>query len=327
MTKLITLVKKDIKLIFNVKFILLLIVPLIAYSLYISFFYINLDVEPLHIYYFGGGSITSTPSNHINIVNDIVEFNRIDDEMSVKVDFLDGQPRITLCSFGSDSNDRLIVGYSLAKLFSEKQNPLVTVGNYNRNEKLRREMTCEVLFFVIITMIFMGASSILFKEKDMGVLKIFKISPVSIVPFIISKCIIFLIINLVIAVFLIYVNIGYMYIYEIMELIWLDVAILSIIVVLTSHLCLFLLSNFKQFSLLFAFVITFMMSPVFLMANTPVHVPGIEYYPLHVMYMSLKAGFFGRSSIDVHYYLASFVFVLVLIYILNCIAKRKLGEL
>ena len=89
----------------------------------------------------------------------------------------------------------------------------------------------------------------LFKEKQMGVIRVHGILPVSTAAFILSKLCIFLMSDLVFVIFLTLVNLGVQEGTAVLPAVLVQSGILSLIMALVGFLCAVRLPDFKQFSL------------------------------------------------------------------------------
>lgn len=109
----------------------------------------------------------------------------------------------------------------------------------------------------------LGIASILFKEKQMGVMRVYGIMPAPKALFIISKLIVFLVSDLVFAALLTLLNVKYPDATHILPRVLLQTGILSLIMVLVGMGCSLLINDFKQFSLAYLVVALFISAPVF----------------------------------------------------------------
>lgn len=117
--------------------------------------------------------------------------------------------------------------------------------------KSRREITCEFLFFELAAGGFLGLASMLFKEKQMGIIRVHGVLPVSKSAFILSKLCLFLLSDLVFSALLTVINLGVSEGLAVLPYVLLQAGILSLLMALVGFFCAVLLPNFKQFSLLY----------------------------------------------------------------------------
>ncbi len=103
---------------------------------------------------------------------------------------LAGQPEVVMYR-GAEQADRHRVDYALSLLHSDGEYPPEIVGGNTVEMKLRREITCELLFIEIVAVGFLGIASVLFKEKQMGVIRVHAIMPLPKSLFIFSKIFLF----------------------------------------------------------------------------------------------------------------------------------------
>lgn len=297
MSNFLGILKKDIKLILNKKILILFISPIILYSAYINFIYSKQDINPNPIYLYNISSSENSKEKDIIKVYSQEEMYKGIEKENKSIGLIQKENDIHLIHYSSGSikNDALKERIAISKLNSSFQSNVIKIGKFNRVEKLKREMTSEVFFFEIIAIIFMGATSVLFKERNMGVIKTHSVLPFSMVYFIASKLIIFYLINLAIFIFLIGTNIGFGQVYSIIKRTWILTGILSTCMILLSHISVSIFKDIKQFGLFYAFVIVIMTSPIFLVANTPLNFEWIKVYPLYTLYVQLKMDFLNRN--------------------------------
>lgn len=294
------------------QFILLILGSLLLYSGYINFIYSKQDIKPNKIIL----------SSEINSKKDEVL-----DNDGIIIDNKNTPKKISLYETGNKNRDKFLSLYSIA---SSKNNIIESdveeIGENSREEKLRKEMSCEVLFFEIVAVVFLSVTSLLFKEKNMGTMKVYTVVPSNNFLFILSKLVLFLLLNLIFTILIIGINIGILEIPSIFIKSFLHIGILSIIMTLISHICVFIFRDFKQFGLAYAFIIIIMTAPVFLVANTAIHWNWIEYYPLYILYMAMKDGFFNIITKSFSYYSLSIGVIISLAYITNRIMKKELSR-
>ncbi|MDO5715913.1 MAG: hypothetical protein Q4P25_04985 [Tissierellia bacterium] len=294
------LMKKDLQFIWNYKFIVLLIIPIIMYSAYINLIYSKHDIEPVEVHL-----STKEPKENAVFIENIGE-----------------QLKISFISSKSAINDELLKRFALTKLEKSQNGSYEVIGKFSRPEKLQREMVCEVLFFEMVAIILIGSASILFKEKNMGALKLYRVLPISFLPFIFSKLLIFTTINFLLSIFLIILNIGIEHLISIISKAYIDIFIISTITLLLSHIFAIIFKDFKQFGIFYAFMMIFMTTPVFLAANTPIDWNWIEYYPVYKRYISLKTSFFENSFHSWKDILISLFIIFILLFLTNHLAKN-----
>ena len=75
--------------------------------------------------------------------------------------------------------------------------------------KQRKEISCELLFIEIVAVGFLGIASVLFKEKQMGVIRVHAVLPLKKSLFILSKITVFLLSDLVFASLMTICNVGF----------------------------------------------------------------------------------------------------------------------
>lgn len=169
--------------------------------------------------------------------------------------------------------------------------------------KGRREITCEVLFFELAAVGFLGLAALLFKEKQMGVIRVHGVLPVSKTAFILSKLSLFLLSDLVFSGLLTVINLGACEGLQVLPYVLLQTVIFSLLMALIGFLCAILIPDFKQFSLLYLVLAVFITTPVFLAGQTGIARELIVYHPMYHLFMALKNAYGGISSAGTIYYI------------------------
>ena len=82
------------------------------------------------------------------------------------------------------------------------------IGTNDKEMKNRREITAEFLFFELSAVGFLGLASMLFKEKQMGVIRVHGVLPIRRSMFILSKLLLLLLSDLAFTVLLTVSNLG-----------------------------------------------------------------------------------------------------------------------
>lgn len=111
------------------------------------------------------------------------------------------------------------------------------IGTNDKEMKNRREITAEFLFFELSAVGFLGLASMLFKEKQMGVIRVHGILPIHRPMFILSKLLLLLLSDLIFAALLTVVNLGTSYAIDVLPSVFLQASILSVIMALVGFLC------------------------------------------------------------------------------------------
>ena len=310
------LLKKDFKLMLSSKFFLLSLVSLILYSCYINFVYVNIDqsIYPIYVY---------DPQEKITVVSAYI--TRVDtreeleaacaDRYSVGVDGSSGVPELYMLSSGLETTDRYRAIWAEAVVSGTVEGEAEVIGTNNKEMKNRREITPEFLFFELSAVGFLGLASMLFKEKQMGVIRVHGILPVNRVMFILSKVVLFLISDLAFAVLLTVCNLGLKNGVVLLPAVLIQAGILSLIMALVGFFCAIRLPNFKQFSLLYLVIAVFATTPVFLAVQTGILWDWILYHPMYHLFMAMKAAYFAAPITEIPYYFicAGVIFLLFLL--------------
>lgn len=336
-SKFFTLIKKDFWMMIYGKFFVLTLASLILYSCYINFGYVRfMDEDSYHnsVYLYNPENTSMDVSPLIHQVFSIDELKSKlgEDTNAVGIDMSNGKPKVILHE-GIKGVDNYRADYALSLLISEKDkntksldnNGIIQISDKDTSEiKLRKEMTCEILFFEIVAIGFLGIASLLFKEKQMGVMRITGILPVKRSLFILSKVFAFLICDLCFTVILVVLNIEISEGIKIIPQILVQVSILSIIMSLIGFGCSMLLRDFKQFSLAYLLVAVFITTPVFLSANTSFEISWIKYHPFYHVYSQLKNAFFTNFTNELIYFIVCSLTIIALFLIVKNIFNKEL---
>ncbi|UWD49617.1 ABC transporter permease [Clostridioides difficile] len=336
-SKFFTLMKKDFWMIIYGKFFILAFSSLILYSCYINFGYIKfMDEDSYHnsvyMYKPENTSMYESPSIHpVSSINEL-KSKLSEDTNAVGIDASGNKANVILHE-SLEGIDNYRADYALSLLLSEKdndtkisrKNEVIQINGEDTSEmKLRKEMTCEILFFEIVAIGFLGIASLLFKEKQMGVIRITGILPVKRSLFILSKVSIFLICDLCFTVLLLIINVGFFEGIKILPQVLVQTGILSIIMSLIGFGCSMLLKDFKQFSLVYLLVAVFITTPVFLSANTSFEIGWIKYHPFYHVYSELKNAFFISFSSEINYFIACSLTIIALFLLVKNVFDKEL---
>ena len=243
----------------------------------------------------------------------------------VGVSVSDGKPSVVLYT-AAEKADRHRADYALALLRSGGEYTPETVGRNTPEMKQRKDITCELLFIEIVAVGFLGIASVLFKEKQMGVIRVHAIMPLKKNLFVFSKIFLFLLTDLAFAALMILFNIGLAEAGSILPVVLLQTAILSLIMALVGFGCTMLLGDFKQFSLAYPVIALFAATPVFLAANTSVKMAWINYHPFYHVYMGLKNAFFGIPVTNPAYYICAVCAIILLFGIVEAAFRKEMGK-
>lgn len=192
--------------------------------------------------------------------------------------------------------------------------------------KQRREITCELLFIEIVAVGFLGIASVLFKEKQMGVIRVHAIMPLKKSLFVFSKVFLFLLTDFIFAALMTLFNVGLKEAGGILPAVLIQTGILSLIMALTGFGCTMLLKDFKQFSLAYLVIALFTATPVFLSANTAIKMDWICYHPFYHIYMGLKNAFFGTPVTNPVYYISVVCVIILLFGIATAAFCKEMGK-
>nr|WP_302141769.1 ABC transporter permease [uncultured Schaedlerella sp.] len=234
------------------------------------------------------------------------------DGYSVGIDLSGETPRIHMVSCGMDTLDNLRAAYAVFRMESEDTRPAACIGNDGKEMKNRREITAEFLFFELAAVGFLGLAAMLFKEKEMGVIRIHAVLPVQSSAFILSKLDLILLADLTFTALLTLISLGPAEGLAVLPAVLLHAGILSLIMALVGFLCAVALPDFKQFSLLYLVLAIFITTPVFMAGQMGIEFGWMKFHPMYHLFMAMKHAYFRRPTVSIFYYAAcaSAVFLL-----------------
>ncbi|WMJ77064.1 MULTISPECIES: ABC transporter permease [unclassified Sedimentibacter] len=321
------LLKKDFKLMLSSKFLLLALGSLILYSCYINFIYVGLDQEIYPVYLYDPLHTQRVISSEIISVDNLEELQiKSGDGYAVGIYASSGTPKIIMVSSGVRSTDQYRAAYALSLLSPSTSAKAEIIGENNKELKNRREITCEFLFFELTAVGFLGLASMLFKEKQMGIIRVHGILPVSKTAFIISKLCLFLIADIVFAILLTVINLGVSVGLLTLPAVVLQAGILSLIMALVGFFCAVLLPDFKQFSLLYLVLAVFITTPVFLAGQTGIAWDFIKYHPMYHLFMAIKNAYFNTPSVNGIYYTICGLAIVLLFLLVRRMLIREMAK-
>lgn len=323
-----SLFKKDCQMMLSGKFFFVAFGSLLIYTLFINFGYINfMNAELYNVYLYDPQGTQQEVSELIYSVASLEELNTVlsTDTNGVGIDASSGMPNIVFY-FGSEKTDNHRADYALSLLCQGDKCTAQTVGTNTPQLKQRKEMSCELLFIEIIAVGFLGIASVLFKEKQMGVIRVHAVLPLKKSLFIVSKVMVFLLSDLIFAVWMTVLNIGFLDAVSILPDVLVQTAILSLIMALTGFGCTMLLNDFRQFSLAYLVIAVFVAVPVFLSANTSVKMTWIDWHPFYQVYMGLKNAYFGTPVTNPVYYICFVCGIAVLFLIVQTAFRKEMGK-
>ncbi len=326
-----SLFKKDCRMMVSGKFFLVAFVSFLLYTLFIHFGYLNFMGNNANIYnvylYDPAGTYTQTSP----LIHSVASAKELDEALAkdtsggVGIRIRKGKPDIVLYA-GTEKVDRHRADYALSLLHSGSVYQPETVGDNTPEMKQRREITCELLFIEIVAVGFLGIASVLFKEKQMGVIRVHAIMPLSKSLFVFSKVFLFLLTDLAFAALMTLVNVGIKEAGGVLPAVLIQTGILSLIMSLTGFGCTMLLKDFKQFSLAYLVIALFTATPVFLSANTAIKMDWTYYHPFYHVYMGLKNAFFGMPVTNPVYYISAVCVIILLFGIAAAAFRKEMGK-
>ena len=297
------LLKKDFRLMVSSKFFLLAIGSLILYSCYINLVYVKIDQEIFPVYLYDPEQIQENISADVISVYSPDELqNACEDGYSIGIDASDGTPGIIMASCGIDRLDQLRHSYAVSKLSSGNSRKAQIIGPNDKDMKSRREITAEFLFFELAAVGFLGLASMLFKEKQMGVIRVHAVLSVQKGAFILSKLTLILFADLLFAALLTLCNLGVTAGAEVLPAVLVQAGILSMIMAMAGFFFSITLPDFKQFSLLYLVLAVFITTPVFLAGQTGVEMAWIKFHPMYHLFAAMKNAYFQAPVKNGFYY-------------------------
>ena len=194
-----------------------------------------MKAELYHVYLYDPQGTQPQASNLIYPVISLEELEQalVTDTTSIGIDAGSGAPDIILY-YGSEKVDRHRADYARSLLYPDNGYTAKTVGVNTPELKQRKEITCELLFIEIVAVGFLGIASVLFKEKQMGVIRVHAVLPLKKSLFILSKIVIFLSADLIFAALMTVFNIGVADTIHILPAVLVQTAILSLVMALAG---------------------------------------------------------------------------------------------
>ena len=324
----ISLFKKDCQMMTAGKFFLLAVGSLLLYTLFINFGYIKfMKAELYHVYLYDPQGTQPQASDLVYPVISLEELDQalVTDTTAIGIDAGSGTPNI-IFYYGSEKVDRHRADYARSLLYPDNGYTAKTVGANTPELKQRKEITCELLFIEIVAVGFLGIASVLFKEKQMGVIRVHAVLPLKKSLFILSKIVIFLSADLIFAALMTVFNIGVADTIHILPAVLVQTAILSLVMALAGFGCTMVLNDFKQFSLAYLVIAVFAATPVFLAANTSIKMAWIGWHPFYQIYMGLKNAYFGTPVTDPVYYICSACGIAALFIMIQIAFRKEMGK-
>ena len=309
------------------KFFLMAIGFLVLYTAYVNLGYVRfMQMPPYNVYLYDPAGTQVEKSPLVQIVSSMEAMDAVllSDANGVGLDASAGEVRVVLYK-GAEHVDRHRADYALSLLEPSASPAPEVLGTNTPEQKARKEITCELLFFELAAVGFLGIAAVLFKEKGMGVIRVHAILPVRKDLFLLSKLAVFLLSDLAFAVLLTLLNVGLNDGAAVLPAVLLQTAILSLMMALVGLLCALLLKDFRQFTLAYLVIAIFAATPVFLSANTSIKLDWIGYHPFYHVYMGLKNAYFG-TDISPAYYAGAAGVIALLFLVVRLAFHREIGK-
>ena len=321
------LVRKDCRMLASGKFFWMAAGFLVLYTAYVNLGYIRfMQMEPYHVYLYDPAGTQTEKSPLVQTVSSLEAMDAalLADANGVGLDASAGDVQVLLYR-GAEHVDRHRADYALSLLRPTASRAPEVLGTNTPEQKARKEITCELLFFELSAVGFLGIAAVLFKEKSMGVVRVHAVLPLRRSLFLLSKLAVFLVSDLIFAVLLTLLNVGLRQGAAALPAVLLQTAVLSLAMALTGLLCALLLKDFRQFTLAYLVIAIFAATPVFLSANTSIKFDWIGWHPFYHVYMGLKNAFFGEAIPPV-YCMGSAAAIALLLLAVQLAFRREIGR-
>ena len=321
------LFKKDCRMLASGKFFLMAIGFLALYTAYVNLGYIRfMQMPPYNVYLYDPAGTQTERSSLVQTVPSMKAMDTalLADANGVGLDASAGDVRVVIYT-GAKHVDRHRTDYALSLLHPSDSRAPAVLGRNTPKQKARKEITCELLFFELAAVGFLGIAAVLFKEKGMGVIRVHAILPLQRNLFLLSKLAVFLLSDLIFAALLTLLTVGLEDGGAVLPAVLIQTAILSLMMALVGLLCALLLKDFRQFTLAYLIIAVFAATPVFLSANTSVKFDWIGYHPFYHVYMGLKNAYF-ETAISPIYYVGSTAAIAFLFLAVQFAFRREIGK-
>ena len=309
------------------KFFLMAIGFLVLYTAYVNLGYVRfMQMPPYNVYLYDPAGTQVEKSPLVQTVSSMEAMDAVllSDANGVGLDASAGDVRVILYE-GAEHVDLHRADYALSLLEPSASPAPEVLGTNTPEQKARKEITCELLFFELAAVGFLGIAAVLFKEKGMGVIRVHAILPLRKELFLLSKLAVFLLSDLAFAILLTLLNVGFGDGMTVLPAVLLQTAILSLMMALVGLLCALLLKDFRQFTLAYLVIAIFAATPVFLSANTSIKFDWIGYHPFYHVYMGLKNAYFG-TDISLAYYVGAVGMIVLLFLAVRLAFHREIGK-
>ena len=205
------LFRKDCRMLASGKFFLMAIGFLVLYTAYVNLGYIRfMQMEPYNVYLYDPAGTQAEKSPLVQTVSSMEAMNAalLADANGVGLNASAGEVQVILYK-GAEHVDRHRADYALSLLLPSASRTPEVLGTNTPEQKARKEITCELLFFELAAVGFLGIAAVLFKEKGMGVIRVHAILPLRRELFLLSKLAVFLLSDLAFAILLTLLNLDH----------------------------------------------------------------------------------------------------------------------
>ena len=290
--------KKDFQLVHSAKFFLISLISLILYTLFVNLGYVRLlDTQTPDVF-------TYDPNGVLPVLSPLEKTTSLEDLMeklsgninSTGVDLSKEEPQIYLYS-NNDKINKAHIDYISYLLHGEKSTDskveILGEGSYESNQ--RRSITAQLLYIELIAVGLLGIASVIFKEKQMGVLRVHGVLPIHSSMVILSKIVVFLISDILFAILMMALNAGGFETLNALTGIIINISILSMVMSMLAIFLTLILKDFKQFSLVFLVIVLAIAAPVM---GDIIPAGLLVWHPFYYLYNSLYDSILGIGEMD-----------------------------
>lgn len=160
------LFKKDFRMLVSGKFFLTATGFLVLYTAYVNLGYIRfLQMPPYNVYLYDPAGTQTQKSSLIQTVTSMEEMDTalLADANGVGLDAGNGEVQVILYA-GAEHVDRHRADYALSLLRPSASHTPEMLGTNTPEQKARKEITCELLFFELAAVRFLGIAALLLKD-------------------------------------------------------------------------------------------------------------------------------------------------------------------
>lgn len=315
--------QKDFRLIFSSKFFLISLISLIMYTVFINYGYVDfLDTQTPKVFAYDPNGVLSV-SNQIEKVASIENLmEKLSENINgTGVDLSQKNPRIYLFSNNEKINKEHI-DYVSYLLHSDIRTDLKveTLGESSYESNQRRAITTQLLYIELIAVGLLGITSVIFKEKQMGVLRVHGVMPIHSSMVILSKILIFLISDILFAILMMALNVGISETLNILPELVMNICVLSVVMSMIAIFLTLILKDFKQFSLAFLVIVLAIAVPVM---GDIIPAGLLAWHPFYYLYNNLYDSILGIAGSDFKFLFLSVAIIMIFFFIIVFVYDRE----